>query len=151
MNDRQLTGNIGLFYTCYRLSLRNWNVMPTVRNAKGADIIIVSTEGNMLGIQVKTLANEADVFIGKNYKDPSVKFWVVLMNVRTSNQPLAYIIPAEDVRNGVESCNNGRNSDKDLVYRDNVKKADGSFTCYLNKKFLKGGAHSYGEAWENIG
>src|SRR5689334_2198993 len=28
----QLTGNVGLYYCCYRLSLLGWNVMPTARN-----------------------------------------------------------------------------------------------------------------------
>ena len=31
--DPQLTGNVGLYYCCYRLSLLGWNVMPTARNA----------------------------------------------------------------------------------------------------------------------
>ena len=33
--DPQLTGNVGLYYCCYRLSLMGWNVMPTARNARG--------------------------------------------------------------------------------------------------------------------
>lgn len=149
MNDRQLTGNIGLFYACYRLSLRSWNTMPTVRNAKGADVIIVSEEGEMLGVQVKALAGEADVFIGKNYADPSVMFWIVLMNVRKSCQPKAYVIPTVDIINGVEACRRGINSSKNLVYSDNPK-ADGRVTCYLNKKFLKEDNHNYSDAWESI-
>lgn len=34
----QITGNIGLFYACYELSRKGWNVMPTSRNARGIDI-----------------------------------------------------------------------------------------------------------------
>ena len=37
--DPQVTGNIGLYYVCYRLSRRGWNVMPTARNARGIDMI----------------------------------------------------------------------------------------------------------------
>jgi len=40
----QITGNIGLYYTCYRLSRLGWNVMPTSRNARGIDIIAYSTD-----------------------------------------------------------------------------------------------------------
>ena len=35
----QVTGNIGLYYACYKLSCMGWNVMPTARNARGIDII----------------------------------------------------------------------------------------------------------------
>jgi hypothetical protein len=27
--DSQITGNVGLYYCCYHLSLLGWNVMPT--------------------------------------------------------------------------------------------------------------------------
>ena len=35
----QITGNMGMYYTCYKLSCMGWNVMPTARNARGIDII----------------------------------------------------------------------------------------------------------------
>ena len=40
--DRQVTGNVGLYYCCYQRSLMGWNVMPTARNAKGVDIVILA-------------------------------------------------------------------------------------------------------------
>lgn len=43
--DPQITGNVGLYYCCYKLSLLGWNVMPTARNARGVDIIVYSREG----------------------------------------------------------------------------------------------------------
>ena len=36
----QITGNAGLYYVCYELTKRGWNVLPTSRNAKGVDIVI---------------------------------------------------------------------------------------------------------------
>ena len=39
--NNQMVGNIGLFYTCYRLSRLGWNAMPTSRNARGVDIIMI--------------------------------------------------------------------------------------------------------------
>jgi len=35
--DNQVTGNVGLYYVCYRLSRMGWNAMPTARNARGID------------------------------------------------------------------------------------------------------------------
>ena len=149
MVDKQLTGNIGLFYACYCLSWYGWNAMPTIRNAKGADIFIVSQEGKKFGIQVKALSEKADVFIGKNYADSSVDFWIVLMNVRKDDWPTAYIIPAQDICDGVDSCKKGVNTNGYLVHSD-APKEDGSVTCYLSAKFLQAGSHNYADAWESI-
>jgi hypothetical protein len=53
--DPQITGNVGLYYSCYRLSLLGWNVMPTARNARGVDIIAYdSIASRFIGIQVKS-------------------------------------------------------------------------------------------------
>jgi hypothetical protein len=55
MENKQVTGNVGLFYTCYQLSLLGWNVMPTSRNARGIDILIYSHDAKKKHtIQVKT-------------------------------------------------------------------------------------------------
>ena len=35
--DAQVTGNIGLYWTCYHLSRMGWNAMPTARNATISD------------------------------------------------------------------------------------------------------------------
>jgi hypothetical protein len=35
----QLVDNVGLYQVCAELSARNFNVMPTARNAKGVDIV----------------------------------------------------------------------------------------------------------------
>jgi hypothetical protein len=42
--SNQLVGNLGLYYTCYELSKRGWNAMPTSRNARGVVIIIYSQD-----------------------------------------------------------------------------------------------------------
>ena len=39
----QITGNLGLYDCCYKLSLLGWNVMPTARSARGVDIIAYSS------------------------------------------------------------------------------------------------------------
>ena len=56
MIDETLVGNVGLFYVCYELSKRGWNCLPTIRNAKGPDIIAFSQDTKKTSfIQVKTL------------------------------------------------------------------------------------------------
>ena len=63
----QITGNVGLYYTCYELSRRGWNVMPTARNAKGVDIIAYNENADSyIGVQVKALKNKSAVPLGKS-------------------------------------------------------------------------------------
>ncbi|HZW57961.1 MAG TPA: hypothetical protein VFF30_16850 [Nitrososphaerales archaeon] len=39
-SNRQVTGNVGMYWVAYKLSSIGWNFMPTSRNAKGIDIVI---------------------------------------------------------------------------------------------------------------
>ena len=51
---QQVTGNVGLYYACFMLSLHGWNAMPTAHNARGVDIIAYDDEAKaFLGIQVE--------------------------------------------------------------------------------------------------
>jgi len=42
--DSAMTGNAGLNYASWQLSRRGWHVMPTIRNARGSDLIV--TDGD---------------------------------------------------------------------------------------------------------
>lgn len=148
MNTKQLTGNAGVFYACYRLSLLGWNALPTNRNARGPDIILVNEE-KKIGIQVKTLSGESDIPMGSNYEDPSVDYWIILLNARKSERPNAYIISKSDILAGVSVCKQGNNSSKNLIYHDNPKK-DGTTVYWINKNFLIKGNHNYLDAWQNF-
>ncbi|MHA1185889.1 MAG: hypothetical protein ACTSSK_03300 [Candidatus Heimdallarchaeota archaeon] len=55
--NKQITGNTGLYYVCYELSKREWNVLPTSRNARGADILAYSLDRKRtIAIEVKSLS-----------------------------------------------------------------------------------------------
>lgn len=65
--DPQITGNVGLYYCCYKLSLLGWNVMPTARNARGVDIIAYNAEASRtISVQVKALSKRSAVPLGSN-------------------------------------------------------------------------------------
>ena len=56
-NSNQIVGNVGLYYVCYELSKRRWNVLPTSRNARGVDVVIYNqTATQTHTIQVKALS-----------------------------------------------------------------------------------------------
>ena len=142
----QATGNIGLFYICYQLALRDWNVLPTCRNAKGADIFIIK-EKKRLGIQVKALSRQSTVPLGYGILDDSVDFWMVLMNVQNDARRKLYIIPQEDIERGMKECaGKNKNTYTDLVIW-NAAKASGSINYWLGKNFLLSGQHAYADAW----
>lgn len=64
--DKQGVGNAGLFYVCYLLAMRGWNVLPTSRNARGIDVIAYDQTGTkFVSIQVKTLSKRAPVPLGE--------------------------------------------------------------------------------------
>ena len=96
--DSQITGNAGLYYTCYHLSLLGWNVMPTARNARGVDIIAYSQDANRkLAIQVKALSKRNPVPLGTSLEKVMGDFWVIVNRVRSS-APSAFILLPNEVK-----------------------------------------------------
>lgn len=146
-NTSQHTGNIGLFYTCYQLSRKGWNVLPTSRNAKGADIIIYNGK-KKLGIQVKALSTKSNVPLGRCEFDESVDFWIVLMNIQDEENQKIYIIPQEDILQSKETCTSDNAYDH-LVIRNKARK-DGSSIYWMNHKFLSLEDSGYAEAWDRL-
>ena len=93
----QLTGNVGLYFCCYQLSLRGWNVMPTARNARGVDIIAYSEDASrFVGIQVKALSKRNPVPLGASLEKCMGDFWIIVNRVTTS--PAAFIMTPDEVR-----------------------------------------------------
>ncbi len=95
--DPQLTGNVGLYYCCYRLSLLGWNVMPTARNARGVDIIAYSRDATRFhGVQVKTLSKRHPVPLGASLDNIMGDFWVIVNKVAST--PSAFILLPSEVK-----------------------------------------------------
>jgi hypothetical protein len=97
----QITGNVGLYYCCYKLSLLGWNVMPTARNARGVDIIAYSGDASrFIGIQVKALTKRNPVPLGLSLDKCMGDFWVIVNKVAVASKlPSAFILTPEEVRN----------------------------------------------------
>ncbi|MFQ5713351.1 MAG: hypothetical protein ACE5GU_04910 [Candidatus Scalinduaceae bacterium] len=80
--NTQITGNIGLYYVCYKLSLMGWNTMPTARNARGVDIIAYNSDcSKLISLQVKTLSKRNPVPLGNTLNKIMGDFWVIVNNV----------------------------------------------------------------------
>lgn len=96
---KQIVGNAGLFYVCYKLSLLGWNAMPTSRNARGIDVVCFSMDGTKRKlIQVKTLTKSScGIKLGSDRKVMG-DFWIIVTNLR--DQPKCHILTPRDVSDG---------------------------------------------------
>src|SRR5258708_1060419 len=99
-NDSQVTGNVGLYYVCYRLSCMGWNVMPTARNAKGVDILIYNYDASVkLSVQVKALSKRSPVPLGTKTKlEHLFADWVVVCRNVREERPECFILKPKEVR-----------------------------------------------------
>lgn len=129
--DPQITGNVGLYYCCYRLSLMGWNVMPTARNARGVDVIAYDQGASrMISIQVKALSARAAVPLGSSLDKVMGQYWVILNRVATA--PTAFILEPTEVKS-LAKCN--------------VK--DGKASYWLDPPKYE--RDEFREAWQRIG
>lgn len=132
--DKQIIGNVGMFYVCYQLSLLGWNVMPTSRNAKGIDIIAYSPDGkNYLGIQVKTLSNPVHVPLGKEKEKIMGDYWIIVVlpdEQCTSCNPTMYVLTKSEV---IDRGNNYIKNGKKSAFLHKYKYEDEKFKNNLDK------------------
>lgn len=97
-NTSQMTGNAGLYYAAWHLSRRGWHVMPTVRNARGSDLIITNAdETRFIGIQSKALSKRYPVPLGKSLETLTSDWWVITTLANT-DAPRSYILALQEVR-----------------------------------------------------
>lgn len=95
--DPQITGNAGLYYCCFRLSLLGWNVMPTARNARGIDVVAYSRDAQRyIGVQVKSLSQRSAVPLGASLDKIMGDFWVIINKL--ASEPSAYVLLPSEVR-----------------------------------------------------
>jgi hypothetical protein len=94
----QLTGNAGLYHVARELSRRGWHVMPTVRNARGADLYAATDdEMRVLPIQSKALAKRAPVPLGKTLETLRSFWWIITINANTA-APTCYVMTLAEVK-----------------------------------------------------
>ena len=96
--EPQVTGNIGMYYACYKLSCMGGNVMPTARNAKGIDIIAYNKSGpEFIGVKVKALTKRNPVPLGNSLEKIRGDFWLVINNV--GGDPNVFVLIPEEIKN----------------------------------------------------
>lgn len=95
--ETQVTGSIGMYYACYKLSCMGWNVMPTARNARGIDIIAYNKTGKeFVGVQVKALSKRNPVPLGNSLDKIMGNYWLIINNV--AKEPNVFVMYAEEIK-----------------------------------------------------
>lgn len=95
MNNRQITGNVGLYYVSYKLSRMGWNVMTTSRNAKGVDIMAYNEDVKIIHkIQVKSYTERQAISFGNKVEIFS-DFYVIVTYVY--KKPVVYLLKGSEV------------------------------------------------------
>ncbi len=96
-NDHLLTGNVGLYFVCYRLSCLGWNAMPTARNARGIDVLAYNRDcTTVVSLQVKALSKRAPVPLGSSIEALMGDYWIIVNDLL--KEPKAYILNPDEVR-----------------------------------------------------
>lgn len=94
----QITGNAGLNYAAWQLSRRGWHVMPTIRNARGSDLIVVNDdETRFFGVQSKALSKRSAIGLGLSLDGLRSDWWIITVDAN-SDAPRCYVLALEDVR-----------------------------------------------------
>ena len=97
-NAQQMTGNAGLYYICWQLSRRGWHAMPTVRNARGSDLMITDgAESIFLGIQSKALSKRNPVPLGQSLETLRSDWWIITIHANSAH-PICFVMTLEEVR-----------------------------------------------------
>ncbi|WP_205678511.1 hypothetical protein [Brevundimonas vesicularis] len=105
--DSAMTGNAGLNYASWQLSRRGWHVMPTIRNARGSDLIVTDEdETTFFGVQSKALKNRSPVPLGKDTSELRSEWWIITTHAN-ADQPVCFILRNDEVRALASTDKNG--------------------------------------------
>jgi hypothetical protein len=98
-NIAQITGNIGLYHVARELSLSGWNVMPTVRNARGADLYAASEDERTIHpVQVKAHSDKPqDTSLGLRPETIVTPWWVFVVYARTP-EITCFVLTLDEIR-----------------------------------------------------
>lgn len=93
-----MTGNAGLNYAAWQLSRRGWHVMPTIRNARGSDLIVTDVEETcFFGVQSKALSKRTAVPLGMSLGGLRSEWWIITVHAN-SDRPICFIMKTHEVR-----------------------------------------------------
>lgn len=107
--ERQFKGNVGMFLVAAKLSSMNLIAMPTSRNTKGYDIVVINPDTDKgKGIQIKTSDKRVFPVIGAKLKeyeekiDEKILCDFVFVDISDLNKPRFFTIPKSDLKEALK-------------------------------------------------
>ena len=111
-------GNIGMFLVCVEFSKRNFIALPTSRNTKGYDVIVLNPETNKsIGVQVKCTDTPQRYkgwpIMNTHWKDYKEKIEekilcdFIFVDISNIDKPQYFIVSKEDIKDILINTING--------------------------------------------
>lgn len=107
--EPRFKGNVGIFLVCAELSKNNLIAMPTSRNTKGYDIVVLKPETNKsVGLQVKCTDKKDFPVMSSHWKDYKKKIEGILcdfvfVDISDSNKPRYFVLSDVEIKNLLKS------------------------------------------------
>jgi|SRR2546425_7931684 len=99
-DDKALIGAAGVHFVVSELSLRGLVALPTIRNTRGIDVVVVKSDGSWHAkLQVKSSKNKVNFWpVGSKYRDFSGpnNFFVFVRFVEREARFEAFLVQAEE-------------------------------------------------------
>jgi len=106
----QFKGNLGMFLVCAELSKHNLIAMPTSRNTKGCDIVVLNPDTNKtVGIQVKCTDRKEFPIINAYWRDYEEKIEekimtdFVFVDISDPDKADYFIVPEKEMKGVLKS------------------------------------------------
>jgi len=103
---KEIKGNLGLFLVCTEITKRNLIALPTSRNTKGIDLVVLNDESNKsVGLQIKCSDKKEYPVINSywyDYKEEIRKKIIspfVFVDISDINQPRYFILSKKETVN----------------------------------------------------
>lgn len=144
-SEKQLTGNIGLYHVARELSLIGWNVMLTVRNARGADLYASSADERTIHpVQVKAHSGKPeDTSFGLHPERLVTPWWIFVVYTRTP-AITCYLLSLDEIRQRIarDPGTRSQKPEKDRIF-------------WLHRSYYTPGSKNelieYRNAWDRLG
>jgi len=110
ITEPQFKGNVGMFLVCAELSKYNLIAMPTSRNTKGCDIVVLNPDtNNMLPIQVKCTDKRDFPIFSSYWKDyePKIESKIladfIFVDISSPDKPNYFIVSEKEMKDILKS------------------------------------------------
>ena len=107
--SRHITGNMGLYYVCFKLSELGWNVIPQKCNTNDPNIAVCwkgADKNRKITVQTRSFSEKMAAKIGNNLDKIMGDFWIIVTHLN-SGEPQIYILSSDEVKAGASQDGDG--------------------------------------------